>query len=75
MHLGRLPNRTPSALHLNTLDRLMVCISSLGVLVVSGPQVLLKLCFLVFIVLSPADEAGACRMHEGAWGGCGIDDL
>jgi hypothetical protein len=37
--------------------------------------VLLKLYFQVFIVLSPADEAGACRVHEGAWGGCGIDDL
>jgi hypothetical protein len=28
--------------------------------------VLLKLCFQVFIVLSPADEAGACRVREGA---------
>jgi hypothetical protein len=37
--------------------------------------VLLELCFQVFIVLSPADEVGACRVHEGAWGGCGIDDL
>ena len=37
--------------------------------------VFLKLCFQVFIVLSPADEAGACRVHEGACGGCGIDDL
>jgi len=36
--------------------------------------VFLKLCFQVFIVLFPADEAGACRVHEGAWVGCGIDD-
>jgi hypothetical protein len=43
--------------------------------VVSGWQVLLKLFFQVFIVLSPADEAGACRVHEGAWGDCGIDGL
>ena len=37
--------------------------------------VFLKLCFQVFIVLSPADKAGACRVHEGVWGDCGIDDL
>jgi hypothetical protein len=53
----------------------MVYIALFRVLVISGWQVLLKLCFQVFIVLSPADEAGACRVHEGAWGGCGIDDL
>jgi hypothetical protein len=35
---------------------------------------LLELCLQVFIVLSSADEAGACRVHEGAWGGCDIDD-
>jgi hypothetical protein len=35
----------------------------------------LKLCFQVFTALSSADEAGACRVHEGAWGGCGVDDL
>ena len=39
---------------------------------VSGWQVLLKLCFQVFIVLSSADEAGACRVHEGAWGGAAL---
>ena len=43
--------------------------SSLHVLVLGGRRALLKLCFQVFIVLSPADEAGACRVHEGAWGG------
>jgi hypothetical protein len=53
----------------------MVYIALFRVLVISGRRVLLKLCFQVFIVLSPADEAGACRVHEGAWGGCGIDDL
>ena len=31
---------------------------------VSGWQVLLKLCFQVFIILSSADEAGVCRVHE-----------
>jgi len=43
--------------------------SSLRVLVIAGWLVLLKLCFQVFIVLSSADEAGTCRMYEGAWGG------
>ena len=38
-------------------------------LVVAGQRVFLKMCFQVFIVLSSADEAGACRVHEGAWGG------
>jgi hypothetical protein len=44
----------------------MVYIALFRVLVISGWRVLLKLCFQVFIVLSPADEAGACRVHEGA---------
>jgi hypothetical protein len=47
-----------------------VCnVSSLRVLVVGRWRVLLKLCFQVFIVLSSADEAGTCRVYEGAWGG------
>lgn len=37
-------------------------------LVVSDWRILLKLYFQVFIVLYPADEAAACRVHEGAWG-------
>jgi hypothetical protein len=53
----------------------MVYIALFRVLVVSGRPVLLKLCCQVFIVLSPADEAGACRMHDGGWGSCGIDDF
>jgi hypothetical protein len=53
----------------------MVYIALFRVLAIGGRRVLLKLCFQVFIVLSPADEAGACRVHEGAWGDCGIDDL
>ena len=44
-------------------------VSSLHVLVLGGWRALLKLCFQVFIVLSSADEAGTCRVHEGAWGG------
>jgi hypothetical protein len=35
----------------------MVYIALFRVLVISGRRVLLKLCFQVFIVLSPADEA------------------
>jgi hypothetical protein len=46
----------------------MYC-SHFRVLVIAGRQVFLKLCFQVFIVLSSADEAGACRVYEGAWGG------
>jgi len=42
--------------------------SSLRMLVVADWRVLLKLCFQVSIVLSSADEAGTCRVHEGAWG-------
>ena len=45
-----------------------MCAALLRVLVISGPQVLLKLCFQVFIVLSPADEAGPAvctRVHGG----------
>jgi hypothetical protein len=49
--------------------------SHFRVLVIAGRRVFLKLCFQVLIVLSSADEAGACGVHEGAWGGCGIDDL
>jgi hypothetical protein len=49
-----------------------VCIALLRILLVSGQRVHLKLCFQVFIVLSPADEAG---VHEGAWGRCGSGDL
>lgn len=41
---------------------------SLRVLAVGGRRALLKLCSQVFIVLSSADEAGTCRMYEGAWG-------
>ena len=37
-----------------------------------GWRALLKLCFQVFIVLSSADEAGICRMYEGAWGGARV---
>ena len=46
----------------------MYC-SHFRVLVIAGRRVFLKLCFQVFIVLSSADEAGACRVHEGACGG------
>jgi hypothetical protein len=50
-----------------------MCVASrLRVLVVDGRRVLLKLCFQVFIVLSPADEAGTCRVYEGAWGGVAL---
>jgi hypothetical protein len=52
-----------------------VCVASrLRVLVVDGRRVLLKLCFQVFIVLSPADEAGACRVYEGVER-CGVAAL
>jgi hypothetical protein len=46
----------------------MCVTSSFRVLVVGGRRVLLKLCFQVFIVLSPANEVGTCRVYEGAWG-------
>jgi hypothetical protein len=46
--------------------------SSPSVLVIDGWRVLLKLCFQVFIVLSPADEAGTCRVYEDAWGGAAV---
>jgi hypothetical protein len=46
--------------------------SSLHVLVLGGRRALLKLCFQVFIVLSPADEAGTCRVYEGV-GRCGVE--
>jgi hypothetical protein len=50
-----------------------VCnVSSLHVLVLGGRRALLKLCFQVFIVLSPADEARTCRMYEGV-GRCGVE--
>jgi hypothetical protein len=48
--------------------------SSLHVLVLGGRRALLKLCFQVFIVLSPADEAGTCRVYEGV-GRCGVAAL
>jgi hypothetical protein len=44
-------------------------VSSLHVLVLGGRRALLKLCFQVFIVLSPADEAGTCRVYEDV---CGV---
>jgi hypothetical protein len=44
----------------------MCVTSNFRVLVVGGRRVLLKLSFQVFIVLSPADEAGTCRVYEGA---------
>jgi hypothetical protein len=46
----------------------MCVTSSFRVLVVGGRRVLLKLCFQVFIVLSPANEAETCLVYEGAWG-------
>jgi hypothetical protein len=69
------PNGTPYAfLYLTlTIQRCVLPCSEFSWLVVG--EVFLKLCFQVFIVLSPADEAGACRVHEGACSGCGIDDL
>jgi hypothetical protein len=50
----------------------MCVTSNFRVLVVDGRQVLLKLCFQVSIVLSPADEVGTCRAYEGAWGGLAL---
>jgi hypothetical protein len=44
----------------------MCVASNLRVLVIDGRRVLLKVCFQVFIVLSPADEAGTCRVCQGA---------
>jgi hypothetical protein len=50
----------------------MCVTSNFRVPVVGGRRVLLKLCFQVFIVLSPAEEAGTCRVYEGAWGGVAL---
>jgi hypothetical protein len=43
----------------------MVYIALFRVLVISGRRILLKLCFQVFIVLSPADESGGLPCARG----------
>jgi len=47
-------------------------VSSLHVLVLGGRRALLELCSEVFIVLSPADEVGACRLYEDVWGSAAL---
>jgi len=59
----------PAVFHHRKPFRTMRVASTRRVLVIADWRVLLKLCFQVFIVLSSADEAGTCRVHEGAWGG------